>query len=177
MQLNASRGYDEKRIGALLHDHFHFQRWIRLNPLDGEPTGHADMFFTMYAPNKCFVGVYRPEQDGANARILDENAGILKGEETTAGPMEVARLPMPSHADGNWRSYANVIYANGVVLVPQYPSTDRDLDKIALQLFRDALPDWKVVGIDCDTLIKKRGALHCISRQLPLPKRALAAVK
>ena len=29
------------------------------------------------------------------------------------------------------------------------------------------LPDWKVVGIDCSKLIVKRGALHCISRQVP----------
>jgi agmatine/peptidylarginine deiminase len=60
-----------------------------------------------------------------------------------------------------------VIYANGVVLVPQYPDTDPELDKVALQVFRDVLPDWKVVGIDCSKLITKRGALHCISRNVP----------
>ncbi len=174
IQLNASRGYNEQKIGELLHDHFHFNRWIRLQQLDGEPTGHADMFLTLIAPNKCVVGLYKPDQDAVNSRILDENASILQGEQTGRGPMEVVRIPMPSHADGNWRSYTNVIFANDALLVPQYPSTDRELDAAALRVFREALPDWKVIGIDCDSLIKKRGALHCISRQLPLLKNPAA---
>ena len=37
------------------------------------------------------------------------------------------------------------------------------LDPISLEVFRNALPDWKVIGIDCSKLITKRGALHCIS--------------
>ena len=71
--------------------------------------------------------------------------------------MEVIRIPMPSHKDGNWRTYTSVICANGVVLVPQYPDSDAELDKVALKVFRDALPKWKVVGVDCSKLIAKRG--------------------
>jgi agmatine/peptidylarginine deiminase len=173
-QQNAPRGYNEQRIGELLHQHFHFERWIRLNPLDGEPTGHADMFVALCAPNKCIVGLYKGEDDPVNAKILDENAAILKGEDSglkgedgRPAPIDVIRIPMPSHADGNWRSYTNVIYANGTLLVPQYPQTCPDLDKVAIETFREAMPDWKIVGIDCEKLIAKRGALHCISRQMP----------
>jgi agmatine deiminase len=86
---------------------------------------------------------------------------------TRQGPIDVVRIPMPSHSDGNWRSYTNVIYANGVVLVPQYPDTNPDLDKFALNVFREAMPDWKIIGIDCSKLIAKRGALHCVSRNIP----------
>ncbi len=171
---NAFRGDNEQRIGELLHQHFHFERWIRLQPLDGEPTGHADMFFAMCAPNKCIVGLYTEEDDRVNAKLLDDNASILKGEDSGLKdadgkpvPMEVERLRMPSHADGNWRSYTNVIYANGTLLVPQYPQTSPELDKVALETFRDAMPGWNVIGIDCEGLIAKRGALHCISRQVP----------
>jgi agmatine/peptidylarginine deiminase len=167
VQRNEARGYDAEHIGNLLSQHFHFTRWVHLKPLEDEPTGHADMFMTLAASNKAVVGFYRADEDRVNAQILDENAGVLKGEPTKDGPMEVLRVPMPSHRDGNWRTYTNVIYANGVVLVPQYPETDPELDKIALQVFRDALPDWKVVGIDCSKLITKRGALHCISRNVP----------
>ncbi len=49
--------------------------------------------------------------------------------------MQVVRIPMPSHKDGNWRTYTNVIYANGVVLVPQYPDADAELDRVALTSF------------------------------------------
>jgi agmatine/peptidylarginine deiminase len=164
---NEARGYDAQQIGGLLSRHFHFTRWVHLKPLEEEPTGHVDMFMTLAATNKAVVGFYRTDDDRLNAQVLDENAGVLKGEPTKNGPMEVFRVPMPSHRDGNWRTYTNVIYANGVVLVPQYPETDPELDKVALQVFRDVLPDWKVVGIDCSKLITKRGALHCISRNVP----------
>ncbi|HEV2972656.1 MAG TPA: agmatine deiminase family protein [Pirellulales bacterium] len=164
---NERRGYDAKRIGELLFEHFHFTRWVHLNPLEDEPTGHADMFVTLCARNKAILGFYRSEDDKVNAEILDQNAAVLKGEPTKDGPMDLIRIPMPSHKDGNWRTYTNVIYANGVVLVPQYPDTDPDLDKVALNVFHEALPDWKIVGIDCSKLITKRGALHCISRNVP----------
>jgi Porphyromonas-type peptidyl-arginine deiminase len=49
---------------------------------------------------------------------------------------------------------------NGVVLVPQYHDPEPDLDRVAVNAYRDALPDWKVVGIDCSKLIVKRGALN-----------------
>jgi agmatine/peptidylarginine deiminase len=41
------------------------------------------------------------------------------------------------------------------------------LDKVALKVFGYALPDWKVVGIDCSKLIARRGALHNIAHQVP----------
>jgi agmatine/peptidylarginine deiminase len=164
---NADRKYDAARVGELLHDHFHFNRWIHLTALKDEPTGNADMFVTFCAANKALVGVCRAEDDADNAKLLDENATILKGEPTTNGPLDVIRIPMPSHKDGKWRTYTSVIYANGVVLVPQYPDTDPKLDKVALTLFGEALPDWKVVGIDCSKLIAKRGALHSLARQVP----------
>ncbi len=164
---NGERGYDGERVGSLLAQHFHFNRWVRLKPLDDEPTGHVDMFLTLAGVNKAIVGFYASKDDPVNAQILDDNASVIQGEATRAGPMQVIRVPMPSHGDGNWRTYTNVIYANGVVLVPQYPDTDPELDKVALRVFQETLPDWKVVGIDCSKLITKRGALHCISRQVP----------
>ncbi len=164
---NLERGYTVEQIGGLLHDHFHFDRWIRLLPLSEEPTGHADMFFVMIGPHKCLLGAIDSADDPENAKILDQNATILSGEKTDDGPMEVVRIPVPSHKDGVWRTYTNVIFANGTLLVPQYPDLDPKMDKTALELYRSLLPDWKVVGIDCTKLIVKRGALHCISRHIP----------
>jgi agmatine/peptidylarginine deiminase len=115
---NADRGYDAARIGELLHDHLHFNRWFHLTALKDEPTGNADMFVTFYAANKALVGFCRAEDDPENAKLLDENAPVLKGEPMKNGPLDVIRIPMPSHKVGKWRTYTSVIYANGVVLVP-----------------------------------------------------------
>jgi agmatine/peptidylarginine deiminase len=164
---NALRGYTLEHVGDLLSQHFHFKRWVHLRPLEDEPTEHADMFVTLAGTNKAVVGFYPADVDPVNAKILDENASALKGEPTKDGPMEVYRVPMPNHRDGSWRTYTNVIYANGVVLVPQYPDVDPEGDKVALRVFHEVLPDWKIIGIDCSKIITKRGALHCISRNVP----------
>jgi agmatine/peptidylarginine deiminase len=164
---NSARGYDVNRIGEILHDQFHFARWIRLDPLNEEPTGHVDMFVTLCAKNKAVLGVCSRDEDPINAEILDRSASAIKGEPTSSGPMEVVRIPMPSHRDGVWRTYTNVIYANGIVLVPQYPDSDPKLDKMALEVFQSALPTWKVVGINCSKLVAQRGGMHRISRHVP----------
>jgi agmatine/peptidylarginine deiminase len=170
---NLPRGYDEKQIGDILGHDFQFTRWAHLKPLDGEPTHHADMFCTICGTNQAVIGSYNPDEDPANAAVLDDNAATLAKNATSKGPMQVARIPMPDHRDGNWRTYTNVIYANGTILVPQYGGGDVDRDKAALAVYRKLLPTWDVVAIDCSTLADKRGALHCISFNIPwLPEAA-----
>jgi agmatine/peptidylarginine deiminase len=164
---NAGRGYDATQILNILGTNFRFKRWTYLVPLEGEPTHHADMFCTICATNLAVVGSCTREQDSTNAEILDKNTETLTGQPTSQGPMKVARIPMPYHRDGNWRSYTNVIYVNGTLLVPQYRGNDVELDKVALTTYRKLLPTWEVVGIDCSTLADKRGALHCISFNIP----------
>ncbi len=164
---NAPRGLDLDRIGVVLHDQFHFKRWIRLNPLDDEPSGHPSIFMTLCAQNKAILEIATPDEDAANAQILDGDASMLSAETTSTCPLEVVRIPMPSHADGIWRSYTSVIYANGIVLVPQYPDSDPKLDRAALEVYRNALPGWKPVGIDCSKLVARGVGLHRISRAIP----------
>ena len=74
---------------------------------------------------------------------------------------------MPDHDDGYWRTYTNIVFANGVVLVPVYPDYCPDLDEEALAIYRRLLPDRQVVGIDCSGLIKMNGALRCITMNFP----------
>jgi agmatine/peptidylarginine deiminase len=125
------------------------------------------MFATFTAPNVAVVGSYDRTEDPDNSDILNDAARVLAGQKTPHGDMKVVRIPMPPHADGIWRSYTNVIFANGVLLVPQYPDVSPELDKKALEVYAGLLPDWKIVGIDARTLITKRGALHCVSINVP----------
>jgi agmatine/peptidylarginine deiminase len=167
LQDNAAREFKLEDIGQRLHKYLHFDKWTYLKPLVGEPTGHVDMFATFVAPNVVVVGSCDPAGDPVNAAILDDNAVTLSKVVTRAGPLRVERVRKPTHEDGKWFSYANVIFANGVLLVPQYPGVSSELDRDALVLYRRLLPDWKVVGIDCTSLIAKRGALHCVSLNIP----------
>jgi len=85
---------------------------------------------------------------------------------TRKGPLRVVRIPMPPHCNNIWRTYTNVVYANGVVLVPIYPSLDHAGRRRAFEIFSKELPTWKVVGVDATDIIEMDGALHCMTMNL-----------
>ena len=136
-------------------------------PLEGESTGHVDMFCAFLKMDLAVVGRYDPAEDPENAARLDQIAEDLAGLNTRTGPLRIERLPMPDHRDGFWRTYTNVVFANDVLLVPIYPAYCPDLDEEALAIFRRLLPDRRVVGIDASELIKMNGALRCITMNVP----------
>ena len=63
-------------------------------------------------------------------------------------------------------TYANFLVINGAVLCPTYAQPD--LDAEALRLIKEAFPDRDIVGIDCRSIIKQHGSLHCCTMQFPL---------
>ena len=144
-----------------------FETLSMVPPLKGESTGHADMFCTFVRPNLVVVGSYDPADDLENATQLDQIVKGLNDYPTLDGPLQVERIQMPDHNDGVWRTYTNIVFANGVLLVPIYPDYCPDLDEEALAIYRRLLPDRRVVGIDASRLIKMNGALRCITMNIP----------
>ena len=61
-------------------------------------------------------------------------------------------------------TYANFLIINGAVLMPTYSSPK---DEIAKQQLQKAFPNHEIIGIDCQSLIKQHGSLHCVTMQLP----------
>ena len=82
--------------------------------------------------------------------------------------MRVHRIPMEPGSDGVWRSYTNVIYANGVLLVPSFTDADQARQAKAMALYSRLLPGWKIESISCDSLCRNEGLLHCIARNIPI---------
>jgi agmatine deiminase len=157
---------EEQSVRALLRGTYGLKRVVVLEPLVGESTGHVDMFATFTSPDTVVIGQYDPAIDEENAAILDRNAEKLAQGRTANGPLRVVRVPMPNHDDGNWRTYTNVIFANGVLMVPTYAGTDRTKQRQALATYMKLLPGWKVVGVDASRIIESAGALHCITMNL-----------
>lgn len=164
---NIDRYQSAQEIGDVLKNELRFSMWSYLPPLVGEPTSHVDLFLTIASPSTLVLASYDPADDPENSLLMDDHARQLAGIHVDGQPMKIFRVEQPPAKDGVWRSYTNVIYANGVVLVPQYPDVSPELDRRALETFAAALPDWKVVGIDASTIIGKRGSLHCLSLNLP----------
>jgi agmatine/peptidylarginine deiminase len=161
------RGYDLEDVWHILQRFFGFTDWIPLPSLQGEPTGHLDMFLTFVDPVTVVVGRYDPDDDPRNAPWLDWIARQLDGRPTPLGPLRVERMPMPPNGDGVWRTYTNVIFANEVLLVPAYPTKHPDLDREAVAIYQRLLPDWRIVSVDATSLIRRNGALHCVTLDLP----------
>jgi len=80
---------------------------------------------------------------------------------------KVIRIPMPPeggsypNTNGDYRTYTNSVFINKTILVPIY---EEQWDTTALRIYREALPGYKVVGIDCNEIITASGAIHCITK-------------
>ncbi|MGE4420010.1 MAG: agmatine deiminase family protein [Sulfurimonas sp.] len=57
-------------------------------------------------------------------------------------------------------TYANFLFVNGAVLVPTYGVKQ---DEEALEIFRKTFPTKDIIGINCFSLIKQHGSLHCVT--------------
>ncbi|MFL2938216.1 MAG: agmatine deiminase family protein [Opitutales bacterium] len=170
--MNEQGGFSNKQLINMFNDFLGVNGVYAVNPLIDEPNGHLDMFMTLLDKNLAVVAEMDPALDSENSALLNEAADILSSISTPSGPMEVRRIPMPPPSSnkqwGDWRSYTNVIMANGVLLMPSYSDVDPSLENQAEQVYRSALPpDWEIKRINCDPLAGFRGQLHCLSYNIP----------
>lgn len=138
---------------------------VYLPALIGEPTEHIDLFMSFVSRNTVVVGKYS-DATNPNAGLLDENAEKLARIYCDGAPLRVVRIPMPEGNANVFPSYTNVIFANGVLLVPSYSTAQPGLEVIVKQTYEGLLPDWEVRFIDCSRLVDKGGALHCLASNL-----------
>lgn len=165
--MNLGRGYSQEKVLEILDDYYGISARFNLPHVPGEKTGHADVIATFTAPDVVVLAAYDPATDPEASRMLDKAGEALSGVEVGGQRLRVARVKSPSMRDGICRSYTNVIYANGVLLVPMYPDVAIDLDQEALSLYSDLLPGWDIVGVDVSGMIHLGGALRCLSLNVP----------
>lgn len=61
-------------------------------------------------------------------------------------------------------TYANFLIINKAVLVPVYNDEN---DEAALNILSQVFPGREIIPIDCRTLIRQHGSLHCVTMQFP----------
>lgn len=168
ISVNEEGHFTHKQLIKMFNDYLGVNGVIALNPLVGEPNGHLDMFMTMLGKNLAVIAEIPASIDSENSARLDEAARLVSSLSTSAGPIKVKRIPMPPKWGNDWRSYTNVIMANGVLLMPSFNDVDSVLEDQAEEVYRSLLPpDWEVKRIDCGSLVALRGQLHCISYNIP----------
>ncbi|PHS57634.1 MAG: agmatine deiminase [Sulfurimonas sp.] len=57
-------------------------------------------------------------------------------------------------------TYANFLFVNGAVLVPIYGLKE---DEVAIEIFKQNINHLDIIPIDCSSLIKQHGSLHCVT--------------
>ena len=143
--------------------------WIDYGNLTGDDTdGHIDTLVRI-APD--YTLLYMGCDDEADEQYADlkKMEDQLKTFRTLSGePYKLVKLPMPRaiYDEDGLRlpaTYANFLVINGAVLVPTY--NQPDLDAEAMRLIGEAFPGRDVVGIDCRSIIKQHGSLHCCTMQ------------
>ena len=145
--------------------------WIDYGNLTGDDTdGHIDTLVRI-APDYTLLYIGCDDEADEQYADLKKMEDQLKTFRTLSGePYKLVKLPMPRaiYDEDGLRlpaTYANFLVINGAVLVPTY--NQPDLDAEAMRLIGEAFPGRDVVGIDCRSIIKQHGSLHCCTMQYP----------
>lgn len=166
---NPTKSKDE--IDIYLRDTFGVWQvlWLDHGFLQGDDTdSHIDTLARL-CPNDTIVYVKSTNPNDIHHEALSRMEQQLKTFRTLTGkPYQLVPLPMaePVYDDGERlpATYANYLVINGAVLVPTYNTA---LDAVAIDTLKTVFPDRQIIGIDCRSLIRQHGSLHCVTMQYP----------
>ncbi|MBP6681146.1 MAG: agmatine deiminase family protein [Saprospiraceae bacterium] len=158
----------EAQIDSIANLFLGVKQYIKFPTLPFDGIHHLDMHMRVIDEETIFFGQY-PEGI-ADGPQIESNINYLTEEFNTAfgNKYNIVRLPMPPDASGRYpntggayRTYTNSVFINKTVLVPTYQER---YDTTALRIYRENLPGYNVVGINCNSIIGSLGAIHCITK-------------
>jgi agmatine deiminase len=158
----------ETQINGIMNSYMGINRYIKMETLPYDQIHHIDMHMKLLDEETLLVGQY-PNGVADGPQIELNLQYVLNNFQTCFGkPYKVVRIPMPPHngnypPTGNYRTYTNSVFVNKTVIVPTY---ELQYDTTALRIYREAMPGYNIVGIDCNAIIPSLGAIHCITKEI-----------
>lgn len=154
-----------ERLGA---DHILFLDYGEL--LGDDTDSHIDTLARMAPDNIILFTGCRNVDDPQFEQLLKMRAQLSMFRNSEGEAFNLVELPLPDPIfDENEErlpaTYANYLVTENILFMPTYNQPEKD--RLAMQTVRIAFPNHKVVGIDCSTLIRQHGSLHCATMQLP----------
>ncbi len=148
--------------------------WLSEGALEGDDTdGHIDTLVRLAPPGDVIFYTGCHDTEDSHYECLQAMKKQLEELRTASGQAyHLVELPLPDAVydpDDGTRlpaTYANFLIVNGAVLLPVYGQPMKDL--MAQMAIKAAMPDYEVIPIDCNALIRQHGSLHCATMQLPL---------
>lgn len=143
--------------------------WLSHGRLAGDDTdGHVDTLARFCDENTIAYVACDDESDEHYAELQSMKKELEEFRTPEGKPYRLVALPMAEKMV--WQgerlpaTYANFLIINGAVLLPFY-LTPRDEE--AKRILQAVFPDREVIGIDCRSLVKQHGSLHCVTMQYP----------
>lgn len=159
----------EDQIDQILSDFMGIDRYIKMTPLPYDVIHHIDMHMKLLDEGRILVGQY-PQGVADGPQIEANIQYVLDNFKSSFGtPYKVIRIPMPPEGTqypnngGDYRTYANAVFVNKTIIVPFY---QEQYDTTAQRIWEEAMPGYKVVGINCNSIIPSLGAIHCITKEV-----------
>jgi agmatine/peptidylarginine deiminase len=160
----------EADIDSIMKKYMGITRYIKMNTLPYDEIHHIDMHMKLLDEETLLVGQY-PTGISDGPQIEANLTYVLTNFQSGFGrPYKVIRIPMPPDgsgrypsAGGQYRTFTNSVFVNKTIIVPTY---DLQYDTTALRIYRDAMPGYNVVGINCNGIISALGAIHCITKEV-----------
>lgn len=173
---NRNDSLDQYEIETELLDSLDAKKilWLKHGHLAGDDTdGHIDTLARLAPPGDMII--YTGCDDPADEHFAELEAMRDELREFTnaiGAPFHLVELPLPDpvfdEEDGSRlpATYANFLIVNGAVLMPSYGQAKKDA--LAAMILKSAMPEYEIIPIDCRSLIRQHGSLHCATMQLPL---------
>ena len=143
-------------------------QYVKFPTLPYDGIHHLDMHMRVIDEETIVFGQY-PDGVADGPQIEANIQYLIDSIQTSYGhTFNIIRIPMPPDQNGrypdnggNYRTYTNAVFVNKTLLVPTY---QQKYDTTALRIYRESLPGYNVVGINCNSIINQLGALHCITK-------------
>ncbi len=159
--------HSEANVDQIMEDFMGIERYIKMPTLPYDGIHHIDMHMKLLDEETILLGQY-PAGVADGPQIESNINYVLNNFNSVYGtPYKVIRIPMPPEGGqypdtwGDYRTFTNSVFVNNTVLVPIY---EEQWDTTALRIYREALPGYKIVGLDCNQIITASGAIHCITK-------------
>jgi len=166
----------EAEIDTIMKHFMGIDRFIKFPVLPYDGIHHIDMHMKMLDEETILCAEY-PTGVADGPQIEDNLQNVLAPENSVFGDKyRVIRIPSPPDLNGDypangWNSgdyytYTNSLIINKTIIVPTYYE---EYDTTALRIYQEAMPGYKIVGVDCDDNsgpIFSSGAIHCITHEI-----------
>jgi agmatine/peptidylarginine deiminase len=158
------------QIDTIMNKFMGISRYIKMETLPYDGIHHIDMHMKLLDEQTLLVGQY-PQGVSDGPQIEANLQYVLSTYNSYFGtPYKVIRVPQPPQSNGlypssggDYLTYANAVFVNKTVLVPTYYA---QYDTTALRIWRESLPGYRIVGINCNSTIQASGAIHCITHSI-----------